>query len=65
MNDAEAEKTGEWVVAIYEKNNSLLAVHGPHQSVDLARQATGAVLAHLGDRAEMYPLWHPDHIGRP
>lgn len=58
----EAEKTGEWVVAIYESTGSLLAVHGPYPSAGEAQRAADRRQAR--DRADIYPLFHPDHVGR-
>lgn len=57
-----ALKTDLYVVAIYEATGSLLAVHGPYPDASAAR--TAAAQKQDRDRAEVYPLWHADHVGR-
>lgn len=62
MTAPEAERTGEYVVLIYENTGSLLAVHGPYASPDEAR--AGMAKARPEDRADFYPLWRAGHEGR-
>ncbi len=63
MSEKYAEKTGQYVVCIFEPGNEyVLAVHGPYTDAESARRAAGEVRP--GDRGEAFPLWNPAHVGR-